>query len=269
MRYIAETKHKRSHHHDLAHLRWLDRHFGSLSLSDVTRDRIDAVKQVRLSEGVSNASVNRILAVTRAVLRKAAYEWEWIDRAPKVRLLPEPKLRVRYLTTEQAKALLRELPSHLCAMAEFSMLTGLRQANVRDLCWSQVDLEGSKLWIHAEQAKGGRSIAVPLSARAVQLLQVQRGRHPERVFTFRGRPIQQIGTKAWRGALQRAGIEDFRWHDLRHTWASWHAQNGTPQSVLQELGGWESASMVRRYAHFSPEHLRQYADGLGAAVVLH
>ncbi|UUZ52719.1 tyrosine-type recombinase/integrase [Massilia sp. H-1] len=55
--------------------------------------------------------------------------------------------------------------------------------------------------------------------------------------------------------MKRASIENFRWHDLRHTWASWHVQNGTPLHVLQELGGWESEAMVRRYAHLSASHL--------------
>ena len=63
-----------------------------------------------------------------------------------------------------------------------------------------------------------------------------------------------------RSALERAGIEDFRWHDLRHTWASWHVQNGTPLFALQELGGWETEKMVRRYAHLAAEHLAVYAE---------
>lgn len=72
--------------------------------------------------------------------------------------------------------------------------------------------------------------------------------------------LTQVNTKAWRAALKRAGIADFRWHDLRHTWASWHVQAGTPLHALQELGGWECAEMVRRYAHLSSEHLAVYAE---------
>ena len=72
----------------------------------------------------------------------------------------------------------------------------------------------------------------------------------------------QPNNAAWNKALKRAGIEDFKWHDLRHTWASWHVQAGTPLHVLQELGGWESAEMVRRYAHLSSEHLAEYVDRL-------
>jgi len=58
--------------------------------------------------------------------------------------------------------------------------------------------------------------------------------------------------------MARAGIENFRWHDLRHTWASWHIQRGTPLQVLKELGGWATLEMVQRYAHFSAEHLTPY-----------
>ncbi len=69
-------------------------------------------------------------------------------------------------------------------------------------------------------------------------------------------------------ALKRAGITDFRWHDLRHTWASWHIQNGTPLHVLQELGGWADSSMVLRYAHLSSEHLQSYAGNAGVVTNL-
>ena len=63
------------------------------------------------------------------------------------------------------------------------------------------------------------------------------GQHPQYVFTYQGHRVSQINTKAWRKAVKQAGLEDFRWHDLRHTWASWHAQAGTPINVLQEMGG--------------------------------
>ncbi|EHV6167088.1 site-specific integrase, partial [Salmonella enterica] len=65
--------------------------------------------------------------------------------------------------------------------------------------------------------------------------------------------------RAWNAACCRAGIEDFRFHDLRHTWASWLIQSGVPLSVLQEMGGWESIEMVRRYAHLAPNHLTEHA----------
>ncbi len=183
-------------------------------------------------------------------------------------MLPEPKRRVRWITREEAKRLLEALPDHIAAMARFSLATGLREANVTGLEWSQVDLKARRAWIHADQAKGRRAIAVPLNADAMVVLREQEGKHPKRVFTFHGRPVSKAGTKAWRAALKRAGITDFRWHDLRHTWASWHVQTGTPLHILQELGGWESSDMVRRYAHLSSDHLADYTDKLAKPKVV-
>lgn len=90
-------------------------------------------------------------------------------------------------------------------------------------------------------------------------LRAQIGRHATWVFTYEGERIKQVSTAACYKARKRAGIEDFRWHDLRHTWASWHVQNGTPLFALQELAGWETEKMVRRYAHLAAEHLAAYA----------
>jgi integrase len=94
----------------------------------------------------------------------------------------------------------------------------------------------------------------------MQILQDQRGKHPRWVFPKAGKPLYQTATRAWRNALREAGIENFCRHDLRHTWASWHVQTGTPLHVLQELGGWSSIKMVQRYAHLSGEHLRAWVE---------
>ena len=98
----------------------------------------------------------------------------------------------------------------------------------------------------------------PDSPCSFAVLRAQQGKHERYVFCFRGKPVRQVNTKAWRKALRTAGIENFRWHDLRHSWASWHVQAGTPLHALQELGGWQSAEMVRKYAHLSTDHLAEY-----------
>jgi len=259
VRWLEETGHKATQKGDIGTLRWLDPHLCGSYLDAITRDRVDDIKRARLADNVANATVNRTLALIRAILRKAALEWEWIDRYPMIRLMKEPRVRVRWLQREEADQLIQELPEHLAAMMRFSLETGLRQSNVSGLEWSQVDLERACAWIHPDQAKARRAIAVPLSDEAAGIIRQMDGNHHEFVFTYKGKPIKQVNTKAWRGALKRAGIENFRWHDLRHTWASWHIQAGTPLHVLQELGGWESAEMVKRYAHLSSEHLKDYA----------
>lgn len=209
-----------------------------------------------------------MLEIVRAVLRKRVNEWEWLDRAPAVRMLKEPTRRIRFLSRDEAQRLLAALPEHLADMAAFSLATGLRRANVTGLQWSQVDLVRRVAWVHPDQAKARKVIAVPLNAEAVAIIRKQLGKRPTHVFSFRGQPIVQVSTKAWYAALEKAGIEDFRWHDLRHTWASWHVQQGTPLFALQELGGWESPEMVRRYAHLAAEHLAAYADRLCALRVV-
>jgi integrase len=177
-------------------------------------------------------------------------------------MLKEPTRRIRFLTHEEAQRLLAVLPVHLADMAAFSLATRLRAANVTGLQWSQVDLARGLAWVHPDQAKARRAIAVPLNAHAVALVQKQIGKHATHVFSYRGKPIVQVSTKAWYAALERAGIENFRWHDLRHTWASWHVQSGTPLFALQEMGGWESPEMVRRYAHLAADHLSPFAERL-------
>ena len=213
---------------------------------------------------VSTESWELQLEVLRAILRKCVNEWEWLDRAPQIRMLKEPTRRIRFLTREEAQRLLGELPEHLADMAAFSLATGLRASNVTGLQWSQVDLARRLAWVHADQAKARKAIPVPLNAEAVLLVRKHIGWHLTHVFSYRGKPVTQVSTKAWYAALKRAGIAEFRWHDLRHTWASWHVQSGTPLFALQELGGWESSEMVRRYAHLAADHLAPYAERLCA-----
>jgi integrase len=144
-------------------------------------------------------------------------------------------------------------------MVKFALSTGLRRGNVLGLEWSQVDLARKVAWIYGDQAKAGKDIHVTLNDTAVAVLEKQIGKHPTRVFTYFGNPIKHFHQTAWEKALKRAGIENFRWHDLRHTWASWLAQDGVPLHVLKEMGGWQDTDMVLRYAHLAPERFSSHA----------
>ncbi len=93
---------------------------------------------------------------------------------------------------------------------------------------------------------------------AINIIREQIGKNTEYVFTYKGKNVARCNNHAWRKALKRAEIKNFRWHDLRHTWASWHVQSGTPLNVLQELGGWSNYKMVLRYAHLSSDHLAKF-----------
>ncbi|HWZ71140.1 MAG TPA: site-specific integrase [Casimicrobiaceae bacterium] len=185
-----------------------------------------------------------------------------IPVAPALTLYPEAKRRVRWLTKEEVTRLLHALPPHQRQLPRFALATGLRQANVLGMRRSDVDLARRTAWVHADEAKGGTAIGVPLNEEAIAVLGEERGKHFDYVFTFRRRPLASANTKAWKNALRRAGIDNFRWHDLRHVRATWHIIAGTTLGELQELGAWKSEAMVRRYAHFAPEQMRKAADRL-------
>lgn len=267
VRWCREKADKRSFEDDLCHLRWLDPYLRNLSLDEIDEDVLDELIDAKIDAGLKPSSVNRMTEMVRGILRRAHLVWKWTDRLPTFRMLGEGDGRVRWLTEDQAAALLRELPAHLQVMAEFTLETGLRSANVKGLRWSEIDMQRRCCWVLPEDAKAGVAIAVPLSARALKLIKQQIGRHLEYVFTYQPRgkkapePIKgKLSTQAWHKALARAGIADFRWHDLRHTWASWHVQRGTPMRALMELGGWSGLDMVQRYSHLSADHLLAYVE---------
>jgi integrase len=265
VRWIEESAHKKKIDNDLFAIRQVDEWMQAAQLSSIGNEQIDAIIQGLRKRGIANASVNRITALVRAVLRKAEREWGWLDRAPSVRRLKEAPGRIRWITREEADRLIDELPEHLAAAARFSLATGLRAGNVSGLCWQQIDMERRVCYVAAENSKSGRAIGIPLNKDAVVVLREQIGKHDARVFTYNRQPIGgQLNTVAFRKALGRAGITDFRWHDLRHTWASWHVQSGTRLEVLKDLGGWNSYTMVLRYAHLAPEHLAEDAERIAA-----
>jgi integrase len=262
LEWLAAKAHKRDLEGDRQKLRWLDQFLGRLMLDQITRRTLARIRAAKSAEA-SPTTANRYMALVRAMLLHARDTLGWISQVPKVPMTAESDGRIRWITRDEAATLLHELPEHLADMAQFTLCTGLRQANVSGLRWQQVDLQRRVAWIHADEAKGKRDLAVPLSDEAIDVLRRWIGRHPEYVFVWRGAPVHKCSTKAWYHACERAGLKGLRWHDLRHTWASWHAMNGTPLEVLQKLGGWQSLEMVLRYAHLSPGYLSRYVGNSG------
>jgi integrase len=143
-----------------------------------------------------------------------------------------------------------------------AVVTGMRHSELFGLTPSQVDLAQSNAWVTHEGAKSKRARAVPLNEDAIDVL-IRRMRMVRSLVFTRGEGldalIQQIDKRDLARACAAVGIEDFHWHDLRHTWASWHVQRGTPLMVLKELGGWEKIEMVQKYAHLAPSHVASHA----------
>jgi len=178
--------------------------------------------------------------------------------------------RDRWLNREDANRSIAACPTHLAVIVQFALATGCRAREITGLEWNQVDLERQTAWL--DQTKNGTPRGVLLNNDAVAVLERQVGQHPRYCFTYRGKPIRwELTNTAWHTALRKAGIEDFRFHDLRHTWASWHRQAGTSCDELKDLGGWKSRVMVDRYAKYATEHLTVAAsrieNGKGGNVV--
>ncbi|MEL7628753.1 site-specific integrase [Pectobacterium aroidearum] len=304
IRWLREKSHKRSLDADKSKITFFLVHFHGRELSTITNDQIqvaiskafdrkhrerwEEMRDRMKREGkavpayrpkpISESTKYSFQAFMRSLLRIAANEWGWLNSVPVVKARQPRNKRIRWLTHDEARQLIDALPAHLKPVVTFALATGLRRSNILDLEWSQVDMQRRMAWIHPENAKGGKAIGVALNDTACGVLKGQIGKHHRWIFVHtvsttkpNGEKMPEIrklrvdGNKAWNAALKRAGIENFRFHDLRHTWASWLVQSGVPLSALQEMGGWESIEMVRRYAHLSPNHLTQHAkqiDGI-------
>lgn len=250
--------------------RKLDPYFGHLTLDQITGDLIWRVMQDELKKGNKPATVNRYLALIRCLLRMARDEWQWITSFPKIRMLTGEVERDRWLNRDEAARLISVCPPHLAALVRFALATGCRAGEIKGLEWNRVDLERKTAWLN--HTKNGTPRGVPLNREAVAVLEEQQGKHARFYFTYDGKAIGwEVTNSAWHSALGKAGIKDFRFHDLRHTWASWHRQAGTSCDELKDLGGWKSRVMVDRYAKYATEHLAVAAsrieNGCGGNVV--
>jgi integrase len=252
--WIVDKKGKLSLEKDKMIFRGVRKYLDGVKLKDIDRKLLKTIADKKAKE-TSEATANRHMQLIRAVLNKAANEWEWIPKAPKAPMFIVESKRIRWITKTESKRLIKEVPEHIAEMIRFSLATGLRHRNVTQLKWSQLNMTRRVAWIHPDESKTKNAITVPLNSDAIDVLKRQFGKHDEFVFTYNKKPVQRANTKAFREAVKRAGIEDFRWHDLRHTWASWHVQSGTDINTLQVMGGWKSIEMVQRYAHFSSDKL--------------
>ena len=261
LRWLKEKAHKKSYVDDVQRIRWFTGHLRGKTLDQIDRSVVDRIVTKHITS--SDRTKDLYVALIRAIFRRAVREWEWIETAPTFKTYcTAGNIRVRWITETQAQTLLTVLPEHQRKVVMFALSTGLRQGNVLGLTWGQVHLDRRMAMIEHDDMKNGEALGVPLNDIAMAVLLRQQGKHETNVFTYRGKPLLSANTQVWRNALVKAGISNFRWHDLRHTWASWLRQNDVPTWVLQELGGWKSAAMVRRYAHMSVKHLQPYADQL-------
>jgi len=270
-RYLAAKSRKRSLTEDERMLEHLKDHFGKdTALAEITAGRISQYKTRRLAavrtigkgekaieRRLSIASVNRPLALLRHLLRLAHEEWGVLAAAPKRLKLDREPRRLRWLRPEEAVRLLeacrQSKNSDLVNLVEFALFTGMRQGEILSLKWQQVERACGVVALEADQTKTDEARQVRLNARSDAVLARRWKDGAEYVFESQNWSHYQ---SAWEAAVRRAKIMNFRFHDLRHTFASWLVQKGRPLKEVQEALGHRTLTMTLRYAHLSADNLR-------------
>jgi integrase len=230
--------------------------FGDLFLNDFSTEVIEQYQSEMLSKGNKPATVNRKIAVLAHIFTKAA-DWKMIDSAaiPKVKMLKEDNKRLRYLSKEECQALINACEPHLKPIVITALNTGMRKGEILNLRWdANIDLRHG--FILLDKTKNGERREIPINDTLRGVLQgITRRLDISHVFydNFTGKPYGDV-KRAFATACRRAGIKDFRFHDLRHTFASHLVMAGVDLTTVKELLGHKTLTMTLRYAHLAPSH---------------
>lgn len=247
-------------------LRWWQSEIGEYLLTQMTPARLSELKE-KLQEERSPATVNRYLAALSPVFTMATNEWAWMDENPlrKVKRLKEPRGRVRYLSEDEKDRLLtackESATKELYPIVLLAISTGMRQGEILELEWQDVSFEKGRCIL--QNTKNNERRAVPLVGETRnELLQWSKVRRINTDLVFPGKnPRQPIFIRTpWMKAVTQSGLEDFRFHDLRHTAASYLAMSGASLAEIAEILGHKTLSMVQRYAHLSEAHTSKVVE---------
>lgn len=270
-------------------------------IDDIALRDLETLRVSWLAGGLSESSANRKMASLRGVFSRAV-EWEYLASHPMVKLKQiktDTKGRIRYLLPEEEKRLraamdarqeqirterdsanqwrkernkellpdLRkvEFADHLKPLVLVSLNTGMRQGEVFNLTWADVDLKNKVLTVEGEGAKSGQTRHIPMNREALATLKVWKKQSGSSEFVFPGKTGGRLDNvkKSWAGLLEQAGIKAFRWHDLRHTFASKLVMAGVPLNTVRELMGHADLKMTLRYAHLAPDSKAAAVELLG------
>ncbi len=260
-------------------LHWWREQLGVYALADLTPPLLAEYRD-KLAAGFpgdeprSPATVVRYLAALSHCLSIAVKEYQWLEDSPlrKVSKPQEPRGRVRFLSDDERAALLTacedSLNPCLYPVVVLALSTGMRSGEIMHLEWRDVDL--ARGWLTLRETKNGDMRGVPLTGKALELVK-EHARTRRRVDTpllFPGmNPGKPVNLRQpWEKALKQAGIEDFRFHDLRHSAASYLAMNGASLNEIAAVLGHKTLAMVQRYAHLSESHKAGVVERMNAAI---
>jgi len=270
-RFVLDNQHKRSLDRDIGQLKQLMPWIGTVTLNKLHRGTLQPWVEHRLWEGVSNVTINHGLEIVRRILNLAAGEWmdehglTWLTAAPKIKLLPDLNKRQPHpLSWEEQDRLFRLLPDHLAQMSLFAVNTGCRDGEICALRWewevAVPQLETSVFVIPGERVKNGDERLVVLNRIAKSVVDSRRGIDDTYVFTFRDRRVQRMLNTGWQRARNKAGLQQVRVHDLKHTFGRRLRAAGVSFEDRQDLLGHRSGRMTTHYSAAELSRLLEAAN---------
>jgi integrase len=235
--------------------------FGHLPLAEITPKLIVQYKTKRYADGMAPATINRELSTMKHAFNLAIREWEWCRDNPvrRVAMEKENNRRDRWLSYEEEKGLLKECPGWVKEIVLFALHTGMRMGEILCLDWKGVDLFRKTVTVF--RSKNGERRTIPINQTVLELLKGRlkvRPLNTDLVFYSKTHTLVDCNNlrRDFRSALSKAKIEDFHFHDLRHTFATRLVQAGVDIYKVQRLLGHKSPIMTQRYTHHYPESLR-------------
>jgi integrase len=261
-RYEHEHVARKLRHRGLkGYMKNLRAFFGNEILADITPKQIVAYKNKRYEDGVAPATINRELANLKKAFNLAMREWEWCDQNPvaRVSMEKENNKRDRWLTQDEEIRLLSACAPWLRDLVLFALHTGMRMGEILELTWRGVDF--TRRTVTVFRSKNGERRTIPVNETVLHVLKEKskvRSLALDRVFCSKVFTPMESGhlRRSFRLALSKAKIEEFHFHDLRHTFATRLVQAGIDLYKVQQLLGHKSPIMTQRYAHHYPESLR-------------
>ncbi len=270
-RFVDENPHKRSLSVEVTHLKKLMPYIGHLALESIHMGSLQPFVEARRKEGRKARTINYGLQVTRRILNLAADEWmdehglTWLHMAPKIKLLPlDDARKPNPLDWDEQERLFACLPAHLRDMALFAVNVGCRDREICCLRWEwEIPVSapeiGSVFIVPASKVKNKEDRLVVLNKTARAVIERQRGKNPEWVFTYRGSPINRMLNRGWRKAREQSGVIA-RVHDLKHTFGRRLRAVGVSFEDRQDLLGHKSARITTHYSSAELLNLWQAAN---------
>ncbi|MBI3375009.1 MAG: tyrosine-type recombinase/integrase [Betaproteobacteria bacterium] len=258
---VVRIDHPHAYNQQRGILGWWKAKLGAYTLATITPEILGRHRdEMQSKEGLAPATVNRYLSSLSKAFSNAVKEWHWLQDNPlrRVSKKPEPKGRVRYLSDEERIRLLdacrkSERPE-LYLIVLFAITTGMRRGELLGLRWPDVDLERRVAVLHNTKNGDRRSVLiVPEVAELLREHGKVRRLDNDLIFASTGADAVWFD-KRWYAALKAAKVKDFRFHDLRHTAASYLAMSGASVPELAAVLGHRTLQMVKRYAHLSDQH---------------